>query len=517
VPTIVSIHGTYAAGPEAGDQWWQRGSPFERRLRECIEATEGAISFQPLLWDGHNSEVSRRKAAASLLKRCEELEERAEPYVLIGHSHGGSVISNALLLASEAKLALPNLMQAVTVGTPFIHVAKRSALLSIAVPVLLIIVFLVALGAAVSSAITPEGFLNDRLIALDPVFKPKPKCSAGSQSIPEPPQGQLIKLSCSDNLWQSPLKIIERTYQLIEALAALFVIKLFIDERAKADHAIGPANIRRTSERYASRWLGLAHPLDEAIGGLSRVINAKPITLIPKLEENILAVFILLNLAVASIFVFIWFVLFSAANNSQPSLFSSGDHLPKPAVTIGEYLVQALKIGVPLAAILAACLLVVLVFKRLSLKWVGALIGDLMQRLLLRLDFPGQSATKISDRPMWSAQPPVSVPTDLAEQMTVFDDSQSLAAVEILRREFYSALKSNDSAALPNFSEVMAAFELAHKNYFSSPLFRTLIVAALTEQPAFRVKTVFATDPDFIRMREWLKSSREPERKRENR
>jgi hypothetical protein len=81
VPTIVSIHGTYAAGPEAGDQWWQRGSPFERRLRECIEATEGAISFQPLLWDGHNSEVSRRKAAASLLKRCEELEERAEPYV----------------------------------------------------------------------------------------------------------------------------------------------------------------------------------------------------------------------------------------------------------------------------------------------------------------------------------------------------------------------------------------------------------------------------------------------------
>jgi hypothetical protein len=217
------------------------------------------------------------------------------------------------------------------------------------------------------------------------------------------------------------------------------------------------------------------------------------------------------------IFVFIWFVLFSAANNSQPSLFSSGDHLPKPAFTIGEYLVQALKIGVPLAAILAACLLVVLVFKRLSLKWVGALIGDLMQRLLLRLDFPGQSATKISDRPMWSAQPPVSVPTDLAEQMTVFDDSQSLAAVEILRREFYSALKSNDSAALPNFSEVMAAFELAHKNYFSSPLFRTLIVAALTEQPAFRVKTVFATDPDFIRMREWLKSSREPERKRENR
>jgi hypothetical protein len=40
--------------------------------------------------------------------------------------------------------------------------------------------------------------------------------------------------------------------------------------------------------------------------------------------------------------------------------------LPKPAFTIMEYLEQALKIGVPLAIILAACLVVVCIFKCLS-------------------------------------------------------------------------------------------------------------------------------------------------------
>jgi hypothetical protein len=66
MPTIVSVHGTFADGPEEGDQWWQRGSPFERHLLECVEAKEGILSFQPLLWDGRNSEVSRQKAAAAV-------------------------------------------------------------------------------------------------------------------------------------------------------------------------------------------------------------------------------------------------------------------------------------------------------------------------------------------------------------------------------------------------------------------------------------------------------------------
>lgn len=511
MPTIVSIHGTYAAGSEAGEQWWQRGSPFERHLRECLEAKDGALSFDPLLWDGHNSEVSRREAASSLLKRCEALEERDEQYVLIGHSHGGSVISNALLLASEAKMSLPNLLQAVTVGTPFIHLVKRNALLSIAVPVLLIAVFLAALGAAVSSATTPTGFLNGHLIALDPAFNSKPPCSE-VEPVAQTRQGLPKHLSCYDSLWQSPSEIINNTYRLVEGLAVLFVLRLFFDERAKADSAISRANVHKTSEHYASRWLGLAHPLDEAIGGLSRGLMARRVLLMPKIEENFSAVFLVLCLTVASIFVVVWLVLFSAAHNLQLSPIS-GDDFSKLVSAFVQYPGQAFKIGAPLAIILAACLVVAYIFKSLIQAWVDARIDELLQRLLLRLDFPGQAATKISDRPMWSAQPPVTLPADLAEQLTAFDESQSLAVVATLRRELYSALKSNKAEALPNFSEVMAAFELAHKSYFNSPLFRTLVFAALSEQPAFRASPVLTTNPDFDRMREWLRSSRTQEKK----
>ena len=103
MPTIISIHGTYASKPtEEGDEWWQRGSFFERHLRECVETEGGTLSFQPLRWDGENKESSRREAAKELVERCKALERSGERYFLIGHSHGGSIISNALLVANEA-------------------------------------------------------------------------------------------------------------------------------------------------------------------------------------------------------------------------------------------------------------------------------------------------------------------------------------------------------------------------------------------------------------------------------
>lgn len=126
--TIISIHGTFTDGSEEGAQWWQRGSSFECHLRECIEVEGGSLRFQPLLWNGHNSEETRQTAAETLIERCKTLESRGERYFLIGHSHGGSIISNALLLASQSTVLLPNMLLAITVGTPFIHFARSSFL-----------------------------------------------------------------------------------------------------------------------------------------------------------------------------------------------------------------------------------------------------------------------------------------------------------------------------------------------------------------------------------------------------
>ena len=73
--TIIAVHGTFATGPEEGEGWWQKGGEFERDLRELVEADGAQLDFQPHVWDGQNSETSRRAAGQSLLKRIAGLEQ----------------------------------------------------------------------------------------------------------------------------------------------------------------------------------------------------------------------------------------------------------------------------------------------------------------------------------------------------------------------------------------------------------------------------------------------------------
>ena len=100
--SIVTIHGTFASGPEQGEAWWQSGSNFERRLAELVLPDDGHFEHVPFVWDGANTEAARRSAGADLLKKLVEFDTAGRRYILIGHSHGGSVISNALLDAAQA-------------------------------------------------------------------------------------------------------------------------------------------------------------------------------------------------------------------------------------------------------------------------------------------------------------------------------------------------------------------------------------------------------------------------------
>src|SRR5687767_4680131 len=107
--TILTVHGTFSSGPDDGDQWWQRGGAFEGHVRELVEAEAGALHWRPFGWDGLNSEAARRNAGANLYRAMREHEQRGEPYCVIGHSHGGSVISAALLEATRNNDSLPHL------------------------------------------------------------------------------------------------------------------------------------------------------------------------------------------------------------------------------------------------------------------------------------------------------------------------------------------------------------------------------------------------------------------------
>jgi hypothetical protein len=122
---IVTVHGTSAGDAEdEGQHWWQRNSDFQKRLSSWLDLT--GVRIEPFHWgSGPNSEVARRAAGQELFKKLRQFEEFGESYLLIGHSHGGSVIYHALIEAAGKQHELPHLKQWITIGTPFISMRRK--------------------------------------------------------------------------------------------------------------------------------------------------------------------------------------------------------------------------------------------------------------------------------------------------------------------------------------------------------------------------------------------------------
>lgn len=127
--TIVVVHGTFSAPSAEAPKWWQPNatdafipklnSALERRgahVRCWSNCGETSTFFQ---WTGHNNWLDRTHAAAALVSYLTELAKEGWTCHLIGHSHGGNVIADALhgLKDSPASAAVGRV---VTLGTPFI-------------------------------------------------------------------------------------------------------------------------------------------------------------------------------------------------------------------------------------------------------------------------------------------------------------------------------------------------------------------------------------------------------------
>ncbi|MGE0024347.1 MAG: hypothetical protein AB7S70_12030, partial [Hyphomicrobium sp.] len=99
--TLVCVHGTFAhrgivdgkasLGEGGAAPWWVAESGFEADARKLITAESGNLEFKSFVWSALNSEVGRREAGAALLSELRALDQRQEPYCVVGHSHGGSV------------------------------------------------------------------------------------------------------------------------------------------------------------------------------------------------------------------------------------------------------------------------------------------------------------------------------------------------------------------------------------------------------------------------------------------
>jgi hypothetical protein len=245
--TIITVHGTFAT-PTVPDsngaltvepQWWETPSTFERDLRELVQSRDGKLEVKPFVWSGDNSEVGRREAGAKLYRLMWELEAKNEPYCVIGHSHGGTVVASALLQSAFRRKALPNLKRWITVGTPFLNLRKERVLLtrlSLVRKVIFVASMMLLLMLLVYQAATVVN--GDRMLFgryFPSIF-----------------------------------------YWTVAAMSAPAVIAYllfgYLDYRSLLN--FHRRTTKRAREYFRSRWLALSHPDDEAIQGLALLPDA---------------------------------------------------------------------------------------------------------------------------------------------------------------------------------------------------------------------------------------------------
>jgi hypothetical protein len=241
--TVVTVHGTFAHAGGTADAlgldparelYWSEGkSGFEGHMRELVASEDGRLEFMPFVWSAANSELARREAGSGLLTLLRGLEARNESYCLVGHSHGGSVISSALLESVAHGKPLDGLKKWITIGTPFVALRKERFLFSrLTLPrkvvfvasIMLLIMFLFYVAGELFDGRT-RPWTQYRLTGL--LF------SGAMMSIP---------------------------------FIVFYIAFWYLDGR---EHfAYGRRTLKRALGSYGKKWLSLCHEDDEAVHGL---------------------------------------------------------------------------------------------------------------------------------------------------------------------------------------------------------------------------------------------------------
>ncbi|MEO1281582.1 MAG: hypothetical protein AAFV69_07610 [Pseudomonadota bacterium] len=223
------------------DQWWAEDSAFAEAIRKDVEAVDGTFNIKPFVWSGDNSETERRRAGERLFREIRQIDEAGEKYCLIGHSHGGSVISHALLFAAAKKVELSGLQKWLTVGTPFVHLRKERFLF-LRLPLVWKAMFVASMMLFLMLLFFLVGQLLDGGTVLSNTR-------------------QAIALGVAILLTALPF-------------AVFYIVSLVIDMRQL--YSYRKSTIARARDWFGSKWIALTHEDDEAVNGLGSLKTATP-------------------------------------------------------------------------------------------------------------------------------------------------------------------------------------------------------------------------------------------------
>jgi hypothetical protein len=504
--TIITVHGTGASGPEEGNKWWQKGSEFEKHIRELVQSTDGELHFQPHTWDGANSEISRRKAAARLYGAAKTLENGSEKYCLIGHSHGGSIIAATLLLASSTTNRLRHLTCFIAVATPFIQSVKSFWLFS----------RLYLIGKSVLVCATTFTFFLAVSVYTEIYGRYRGNWSEYVTA---------LVVFC-------PIAVI---------YALLWVLNRRRFYRYRAKILITSANA------YAARLVSFRHRHDEAISGLKSLRNIdirvfqRNFAVSPFAFTSLFVLPALFALLVTSPQVLteldIVNVKFggSSMSSTLPLADKLSDRMYFATAVIGR-LVSTLvlqipgvstimsQFSVPAALIMLMVVFAIMVFlmicASLLTTYVVSLFGfyvssvlsvtlnELTWKQIRKIGFGddtvGEIAINADSTCLWLPSEWLPLPDQLAREIADISNKAASAAVEKFR-SLVSELALSREREIKSFffSEYLTWDELIHCSYFNVPHFRMLVAYAIAHSEGFKPTEAFKNHPDYNLVAGW--------------
>jgi len=530
--TIITVHGTNATGPEEGDNWWQKGSEFERDIRELVESEDGQLKFEPHVWDGANSESSRRKAGEGLFRKILGLEDSHEAYCLVGHSHGGSVISNTLLKASAKKNPLEYLKKWITIGTPFILTKKNLLLFS----------RLSFIGKAIYISLIT--FITISIAGAIGVFLRRTSISGA------PGSGVVDEVTVPMALFAFMLFTLFFSIPFI----LFYVFMLFMNSRSLYTHR--KKNVKYSDKHFSGRWFSLWHKKDEAIQGLRSIkslnfnIFAADFS-VPALSFFSVFIFPLIFLYMISSQAFMmWFFGFLKEIDYMPILkgMTTGEgnligdgqdmlinaaflfrssfrfvfDISTPVVGGFNLLVQMalLVFTIPLfflALSLFLMFLVKIVAMGLSRILSGILNGltwSQIRKSAFGDDAAGDRSLDARDFPMWMSKPSPPLPDPLGNEILSFSNQEAAKSLPKFRDAINQlAFSESEGSKSDVISEYLTWNELIHTAYLSLPRFRKLVAYAIAQSGGFRATSQFKNDPDYELVAKWydeIQANEEP-------